>query len=321
MSTFANFDFRRTSEDTKLRQELAAAIDADAASNFLDDPWRRDMYQDMVEVIWRGFNHESLIELMSTVETPGEFERVTADEVTGLEPFWVSAGGQIDASRIDVRTWELPPDWIGYHVYEFVDKIRSGFARYQGRLIPSAVNQMDAAVNSRLLRTYVSAIPGVSSDSYLTSVGFDLSLVNTAITEVEDDASSEPDLMDPTIAIIGRGTMIDEFLNALQDDNVYAPETNQAIIRLGLLGTYRGANLIKLRNWKDRHGTPFFPRNELLIVSTAAAKTAFWSADKAEQWIPPGSGYWHATGSRKVNCMVHRPWLARRYVDTDKLAV
>src|SRR5690606_1344389 len=126
----------------------------------------------------------------------GEFERITLEEVAGLEVFWVSHGGRIDHSRLTERVWELPKDLVGFAVYELEKKIRSGFSRAQANIVSLAIQQMDAEVNARLFRTLRDAIPS-GSPYYLAGAGLDLSDLNSSISQVADET------LEDQVAIIG----------------------------------------------------------------------------------------------------------------------
>jgi hypothetical protein len=299
-------------------REERERVDQLARDNWDDNEWRHSFHEDLVEAIWLGFMHENLLELMTTVENAEEFERISVEIVEGLEVFWVSAGSSIDASTIQAKSWELMPAYVGYHVTEFEEHIRSGFSKYFDKLVPLAVTQMDAAINSRLLRTIQAAITTGSDFYEEMNSGFDLSVVDTALEEVDDTASGWPEAGAGDVAIIGRPRMTTALINAIKDDNTFAPETNEQIIQLGVLGQYRGAKIIKLRNWKDRNKVSYFPGNELIISSTAASKVGFWGGMKSREWTEEGGEYWHNWGKRKAGFAVHHPEFARRLKDTTK---
>lgn len=307
--------FGLNADALRAEREERERVDQLAKDNWDDQEWRAEMHADLVEVIWLGFQHENLLELMTTVENADEFERITVEVVEGLEVFWVAAGSYIDATTLQAKVWELFPQYVGYHVTEFEDHIRSGFSKYINRLVPQAINQMDAAVNSRLLRTLQAALP-VSGPYADQDAGVNIDTINTMLEEVEDEASGWPEDTGE-MAIIGRPTMVTRFINAIKDDTTYAPETQEQIRRLGVLGEYRGAKIIKLRNFKDRNKVSYFPRDELILTSTSASKVGFWDGMKSREWTEEGGEYWHNWGKRKVGFAVHHPEFARRYIDTN----
>lgn len=315
-TTIRTTGFGRDADEIREQRELDRLADADAAENWDDPTWRKAWFKDLAETIWLGFEHENLVQMISTVENAGEFERITVEIVEGLEVFWVSAGSAIDATALTSAVWEMEKLYVGYHLTEWEDNIRSGFSKFQSQLVSRAVSRMDAAINSRLLRTLSAALEA-GSDLVLSGAGLDLDDLNTALEEVEDTASGWPEDVGQ-IAIIGRPTMITALANAIKDDNGFVPETNEQIIRLGLSGTYRNARLIKLRNWKDRNRVSYFPGNELLITSTAATKTGIWEGMKTREWTEEGGEYWHTWGKRSVGFAVPHPEFARKLVDTNR---
>lgn len=304
--------------DARAEQEERERIDQLVRDNWDDPTWRAGFHADLVETIWLGFQFENLLQYFTTVEYAGEFERISVEVVEGLEVFWVALGSQIDATTLQAKTWELLPQYVGYHISELEDHIRSGFSKYFDRLVPLATAQMDAAVNSRLLRTLRAAI-GPSSDFYHSAAGFDLGFVDTALEEVEDEASGWPEDIGE-VALVGRPTMIAGLINAIKEDTTYLPETNEEIRRTGVLGEYRGAKIVKLRNWKDRNKVSYFPGNELLIASTAASKVGIWDNMVTKEWTEEGGFYWHHLSRRECGFAVPHPEFARRLVDSNRAA-
>jgi len=123
--------------------------------------------------------------------------RVFVKEVRGLKAFWVSRGGYIEASEMKAEVMEIPRDTIGFHVFEFEDKLRSNFAETSQTLVSLAQQRMDAQVNQRLFSRFQAAVPS-SSDEYSSGAGQTLTGLNTALREVSDES------MDGQVTIVGR---------------------------------------------------------------------------------------------------------------------
>jgi hypothetical protein len=187
-------------------------------------------------------------------------------------------GGQIDQSSITEDIWEMPRDYVGFHVSELEEKLESGFSRASANIVSLAIEQMDAAINARLLRLFQAAIPDNTSPYYITAAGLSLASLNTAIAEVQDESRSD------IVSIIGRSTMTGQIIDELADLNGFTPETNEEMLRNGRLGVYRGANIIRLRNFRNAAGVSMFPANELYVVGTDAAKVGFWGGLRAQEW-------------------------------------
>jgi hypothetical protein len=297
------------------RKELRAKIDAankEAFENWDNPTWRRSMAQELTETIYEGFQHENLLGLMTTVENAPFDGRVFVKEVRGLRAFWVARGGYIEASTMRANVMELPRDTIGFHVYEFEDKLRTNFAETQATLVDLSVQRMDAEVNARMLRLFQTAIPS-SSPYYASGAGLSMTALNTALREVRDESR------DFNVAIIGRSTMTDQIIDELTQGGTYTgftPETNEDLLRRGVLGVYRGARIITLTNYKDDADVSFFPANELYVVGRDASKFAFWGGLLSKEWIEEDNWYWHYLARRDFGGVVHRPERLRRIVDT-----
>jgi len=309
--------YGRDIEERKALREARDKLNEIAAKNWDDPAWRREMAQEMTETIFEGFTHENLLALLAEVENAPFDGRVFVKEVRGLRAFWVARGGHIEASTLKAQVMEIPRDTIGFHVYDFEDKLRTNFSETQTTLIDLGIQRMDAEINQRVLATFQAAIPS-SSAFYLTTSGVDLGTVNTALREVRDESKTFE------ITIIGRSTMTEQFIDQLlgttNNGSGFIPETNEAMIQRGVLGVYRGARIVTLKNYEDDNDVSFFPANEMYIMSRDASKFAFWGGLLSKEYVEQDNWYWHFLARRDFGGVVHRPARARRYVDSNLAA-
>lgn len=291
--------------------DIAAAmalIDEEAKESFWDDAWRGERLKDITEVIWEGFEHENLVELFSMTETAAEGEEITIEEVRGLRVYWFGLGGQIDQSDIDEMVWPLKQNYVGFHVSRHEKKMRNGFSKSASQLQSLAIEQMDAEISARLFRTWTQAIPD-GSDYYIGLSGISLAAVETAITEVQDETK------DGGVTIVGRGTAINRLMSTLRDENTYAPEQNDELVKMGVVGQYWGATIVKLLNHKDLYERSFFPANEIWVLGKNGSKVGFWGGLVTREYIEQEGWYWHLKGYREAGFAVHKPERARRIID------
>lgn len=308
--------YGRTDEQRKQYRERLEAANREAAERWDDPVWRREMAQEITETIYEGFEHENLLSAFAQVENAPFDGRVFVKEVRGLQAFWVARGGYIEASTMHAEVIEIPRDTIGFHVYEMEDKIRTNFGETQATLTELGTQRMDAEVNKRVLRLFQTAIPSTSA-YYITGAGLALSALNTAIREVRDTS------LGGTISVIGRATMTDQIIDDIVGANSgagFLPETNEQLLRQGVLGVYRGARIITLNNYLDDSSTPFFPANELYVVGRDAAKFAFWGGLLSKEYTEQDNWYWHYLARRDFGGVVHRKDRIRRIVDTATAA-
>lgn len=306
--------FGRTTEE---RAELRAKIqkvNEEAAANWSDPVWRREMAAEMTETIYMGFEHENLLSLLSNVENAGFNDRAFVKEVRGLRAFWVARGGYIEESTIKSEVMEIPRDTIGFHVSEMEDKLMVNFAETQSNLIELGIQRLDAEVNSRFLALLQAAIPS-NSAYYISGSGLSLTNLNTGLREVRDTSRSFD------ITLVGRATMtdqiIDQLLGTAHNGGGFLPETNEALVQRGVLGTYRGARIVTLINWKNDVDAAFFPANELYVIGRDASKCAFFGGLMSKEFVEEDNWYWHYLTRRDFGAVVHRPDRVRRIVDTS----
>lgn len=314
MSTSTLIDTHgRSAEERAALREKINRLNTEAAANWDNPNWRREMAQELTVTMLEGFEHENLLSILTEVENAPFDGRVLIKETRGLRAFWTARGGYIEASTLRQDVMEIPRDMIGFHVYEFEDKLRTSFAETQATLVDLGIERMDAEVNLRVLRLFQAAIPTISP-YYISGAGLSLTALNTALREVRDETRSNE------LTIIGRSTMTEQIIDELTTNGTnvgFLPTTNEEILRRGVMGTYRGANIVTLRNFKDDEGIPFFPANELYVVARDASKFAFWGGLMSKEFTEDDNWYWHYLARRDFGGVVHRPERLRRVVDTS----
>jgi hypothetical protein len=304
--------YGRSSEERKALRAKLDALNVEAKENWDNPQWRNVMAQEMTETIYEGFTHENLLGYMTTVENTSFDGRVFIKEVRGLRAFWVARGGYIEASDLKAEVIEMQRDTLGFHVWEFEDKLQTSFAETQATLIERGIERLDAEINNRFLSTLQAAIPS-SSDYYINDSGLSLTALNTAMREVRDSSRSFD------IAIVGRSTMTDQIIDQLlgtgNNGAGFIPETNEQMVQRGVLGTYRGAKIITLTNWQDAEGVSYFPANELFVIARDASKVANFGTLMSKNYVEQDNWYWHYLARLDNGVLVHRPERVRRIVD------
>lgn len=303
-----------TPEERTAVLEAQNALTAEARENWHDPEWHRLMAQEVTETIYWGFQHENLLQLMSNVEYLPFDGRSFVKEVRGLRAFWTARGGYIEASSMRSDVFEIQRDMIGFHVFEFEDKVENGFGETQSNLVSLGQQRLDAEVNLRALHLFEAAVPtsGTNSEFCIQGSGVSLTALDTALNEVFDRS------LEGNVTIIGRRTMIGQIVDALAAGNYagFLPETNEAILRTGVLGYYKGATLAYLKNYRDDEDVSFFPANEMWVVGRDASKFAYWASPKSRDWTDE-AWYWHYVTRQDFGGVVYRPDRLRRIIDND----
>lgn len=296
----------RTPEEIAKYEELIKAVNEDAQKNWEDPAWRREMARVLTISILEGFRFETFYDRVVDVERVGFDDKVQIREETGLKVFFIAKGGHIEASALVSEIFELPRDTLGFHVYEFEDKMQAGFAKTAAELRNLAVQRLDWGVANQI-KALVEATIDVSSPYYESGAGLSQATLNTAITEVRDES------MTGSVTLYGRATMVEQ----ISDFTGYADEAREEIRRRGLIGVYKGANVVVAKNWKDEDGASYIPANELYVISNDAGKFGIYGGLKTKEYVELDNWYWHYLGRQDFGGAFHRPERIRRIVDTS----
>lgn len=306
-----NDSFGRSAEERAELKQRCDALTAEAQENWNDPAWRSLMAQALTEAIWWGFETENILDLMSVVERVGETDRILLKETRGMRAFWVARGAYIEESALTEDVAELKRRTIGYHVYEFQDKLRNSFGDTQASLIDLGSQRLDAEINLKVLRTFQAAVP-IGSSEYVQGAGLSLTALDHAINQVFDET------LDGNVLILGRRPMIGQIVDQLSANNYggFLPTTNEELLRRGVIGEYKGATIATLKNYRDDVNVSFFPQNELFVVGRDASKFGFWGGPQTMEWVDH-TWYWHYQARQDFGGGVFRPERLRRIVDTN----
>lgn len=297
----------RTSEERAEAMKLIDEINQEAKANWEDEKWRKEMAGVLTQSILEGFTFETFYDQVINVDRVGFDDRVILEEETGLKVFFIAKGGHIEASAMVSESMELPRDTLGFHVYEFEDKMEANFAKSAATLRSLAVKRLDWGVNKQIKALIEAAIPDGSSPYYVSGTSVDQTALNTAIREVRDESESG------VITVYGRSTMVDQ----IADFTGFADEALEEIRQRGRLGVYRGASIVQVRNWKDEDGVSFIPANEMYVTANDSGLMALYGGLKSKEYVEDDNWYWHYLGRTDFGGVLHRPERTRRFVDTS----
>lgn len=299
-------------EELRALRAAKEAADKEAFENWHDPTWRRLMAQDLATQIYYGFDYENILQLFAEVEFLGFNDRTAVRNTTGLKAHWVARGGNIETSTLHSETWELPRDTLAFRVEAFEDKLQTNFSETQSTLVDLGMKRMDAVLNQAVFAAFQAAVPS-NHASYISASGLSLNSLNLAIRQVRDETMAD-------VAIVGRSSMteqIQDLLLASNNGTGFLPVSNEDMVRRGVLGTYRGAPIVTLKNYKDDMDMPFFPANELWVIGKDASKWAFFGGLKAKEGETDDNWYWHFVARRDFGGVVYKPANLRRIVDTS----
>lgn len=299
--------YGRSPEERAKARELIEKVNEEARLHWNEPAWRREMAAVLTRSILEGFQFETFYDEIVNVERVGFDDRVILEEETGLKVFFIAKGGHIEASALVSQSMEIPRDTLAFHVYEFEDKMQSGFAKSAATLRGLAVQRLDWGVNKQIKALVEAAIPDGSSPYYISGAGVSQVALNEAIREVRDESLSG------SVTIFGRSTMVDQ----VADFTGFADEALEEIRNRGRIGVYRGATIVQARNWKDEDGASYIPANEMYVIARDAGLFAMYGGLKTKEYDELDNWYWHYIGRQDFGGTLHRPERVRRIVDTS----
>jgi hypothetical protein len=292
--------------------ELAKALNEEARENWDNPEWHRQVARDLAETLDYGFTFDNLFGSYLRVRNVGEFDRVVLRERRGLKVFYTSRGGYIEESQVRTEMWELPRDTLGFHLSEHTDKLRANFAATMEDLVSLGEARLNAEVNRRMFNLLQEAVP-VGSPYYVTVPNLDKVTVDTALREVRD--AIKPNGMGPVpVTIMGRAAVVDQVSDIAATPGIYDPEANMELRRRGMIGTYRGANVVQIVNYTDEDEASYIPANELWIFGGDVGQFALYGGMQVKSWEENTVDYTHYRARKDIGGLVHHPEQARRII-------
>lgn len=306
-----------TPDEAKEYKDKVDALTEEAKAHWKDLQWHAEMAAELTDTIEWGFEHENIVDLLTDVEDVGFEGQAYVREVRGLKAYWVARGGYIQESTLREDVFAIVRDTIGFHVSEMEDKMETNFGPTQQRVIDLAIKRKSAEINLRVLRAYQAAVPS-TSPYYTAAAGLSLATLNTAIREVGDQIGVG------NVTIVGRRTMTDKIVDGVvslgSGYGAFLPETNEQLLRRGVLGTYRGSQIVTLKNFRDDNNDAFFPANELWVLGEGSSKAAFFGAPKEKEFVEQDNWFWHYLQRQDFGVVVYRPEFTRRIIDSNETA-
>ena len=296
-------------------ERAKAALNQEALDNWHNETWHREQAQILAQRFDYGFQFDNLFGTYFEVRNVGEFDQITIRERRGLQVFWTARGGYIDETQLQTDRFELPRDTIGFHVSEFEDKLRANYAETIEELADLAMQRLDAEVNRRMFNLLQAAVPSTSPYYVNATSGLTKPILDTALREVADAVKPNNGSM-PPVTILGRATMIDKISDVVTDAAaLFDPEATAEIRRMGRLGVYRGASIVRINNYTDENDQPYIPDDELWVFGGTVGVFAKYGGMQTKSWAENTVDYRHIRGRMDCGGLVYHPEYARRIVD------
>ena len=297
-------------------REAAQALNEEAREKFATDPeWRAERAAEMTQQIYENFEYENVLNSLGMVEFLNVEDRSFVKETQGLKAFWIARGGYIEASDVRTEVVEIPRDTVGFHVTEHEDKLTTGFAEASSSLVELGTMRLGAAVQQRARNLMVNAVNGTAYEIEDVGALDGLTAINHALRTVRDNSRTRQ------VAILGRATATERLMDTLLGPNGngegFIPNSNEEMVRTGVLGSYRGVAIRTITNYHDGDDSPYWPAGELWVVANDAAKFAFFGGLRSKEFMENDNWYWHYLAKQEFGGLVNHPERCFKITDTD----
>lgn len=292
-------------------REIAKALNDEARDNWDSPEWQRQVAQDVADVLDYGFTNNSLFSSYVDVANLGEFDRMVIKERRGLKTYYTARGGYIDETTLTTEHWEVPRDQIGFHVVENTDRLRANFAETLSDVVRLGQSRLEAEVNRRLFSLLQAAVPNGASNYTQAAGVVTAANVNAAIRAVKD-AVKPNGVTGVPVTIVGRASVVD----SISDFTGFGEVAKEELRQKGVLGVYRGANVVSVNNFVDEDNVSYFPANELWVLGGTCGKFGMFGPLKVRQWEENTVDYTHYRARKDIGGLIHHPEQSWRLVDT-----
>jgi len=210
-----------------------------------------------------------------------------AHEIIGGKVYNHSYGGLKKISALVHKTYTISSKPSSVHFKLALEELQTG--RYTIPDLVFAASQAILAHKTRLgFDTYVTAYP-TSATGYVTNANN--ADITTTVLNGAIDAIADRDI--DTITVIGRFSK----LTPITDFTGYSDKTLDEIRMKGGIGTYRGANIVKIKFYQNERYTDVVPflTTSVLAVSNVKNFNRWVQVTplKRSAWIDPNDGTFH----------------------------
>ena len=293
---------------------IKKALNEEAKANWDEPAWHREQAATLAAQYDYGFEFDNLFSSYVQTRNVGFTDKEYIRERRGLRAYWTHRGGYVDESQITTEDFEVPRDTIGFHVSEFDDKLQVGFADSMEAMAALGNARVEVELNRRVFTLLQEAIPS-SSDYYVdaTSGGLTKEVLDDSIRETWD--AVRPDGIGPVpVTIIGRAALVDQISDLSTAPGTFDPAATEELRARGYVGSYRGAQIIRVRNYTDEDGVSFIPDNELWVVAGTVGTFVRYGGAKVREWLENTVDYRHYRMRQDVGGLIYHPEQARRVV-------
>lgn len=280
--------------DNVTENTLHAGASKVIASLSKTDEGRRILADQIRKYVEKDLTQSDVAGVILTKETLRDGETPRFVTRKGIKAYVHEPGSYAPKSMITQESIVAYPELISANPEVLINQLRSGRVGDIQYIRRRATAEIIGKKNSITFNTILGAVPDTSEDNYAEcTTEVDKLALNAAMSYVSDVAGGVK-------AIIGRGPAVDP----IADFEGFSDATQEQIDKKGQLGSYRGARIVRLKQYVDADGVATIPEDEILVIGDYVGH-AFTVGDMgAEQALDVNTLLWNIHLYEQFGCVV-----------------
>jgi len=258
------------------RQNLMDRTDAQLAQWYSTPSGRLEL-EELAYVLmgfaWADAMKQDIVPLIIESKTVGLDEiDYMEEDLRGLQAYWQGTGGEIVAGIIRNQRERMPREEMAIAIDLHDDQIRTSFWGTLSDLRSHAADKMRLLPMEKLIQLVARALPaGTTIDGDpLTAV---VPLGTLADSDVDPIQRAVLRYSKAGVSFVGTQHAL---FNLADIGLVYGDNVSAELFRTGIIGQYKGSNVVVVENSTDFFGDDIMPENEIWIVGQNAGRLTYY---------------------------------------------
>jgi hypothetical protein len=280
---FATLQEIAAEQDDARRAELREQSNAVLSQHFARNP--RDLEElafDLLNLAWSDAGGDALVRQIIEVKTVGLGDPDYIEEdLRGLRAYWQGKGGQILSDIIRYERAQMPREEMVTALDFHNDEIETNFWGTFDKLRNQAQAKLDQLPSLGLVDLIQAAITGGSYYGSFAAATLTDDQVDSVLEEVALRSGGNVTIMGTRVATRHLASV----------GLTFGANVSERIFQTGVIGTYKGYNVVTIENFEDFGGNFVLPNNELWLVGRNAGRLTYYGASAKVQQLQLPSFY------------------------------
>jgi hypothetical protein len=283
--------------DDARREELRSETNEELARHFMRHPNElEELAFDLLNIAWADSLTSDVLQQVIDVKTValGEVDYIE-DDLRGMTAYWQGKGGQIRSGILRYERERMPTEEIVAAIDMHQDEFRLNFWGPFDKLSQHAQEKMRILPVERLVELVQAAVTAGVTYGTFASATLTAAQVDSVLDEVALRSSGQVTILGSLVAVRKLAKVGLEF-----GDNI-----KEQIFRTGVIGNYKGYNVVQVENFENFLGEFVLPHDELWIVGRNAGRLTYYGDQAKVQQLRLPSFYFRWETARDAGMLLY----------------